>query len=291
MSKLLRLTVVAALAFAGAAGLLIQVGQPVAGAAGLDEGRFVELINRTRADLGLPAYRLHSALQTKAAAWAGSMAATGSISHSDLALGIAVDWLRLGENVGVGGAVEALHSAFLASPTHRANMVHPGFSYLGIGVVRSGGVMFVAQEFMELQPSLPDLLSAPVAVLSSTLAPVLDLLPAPASSPVSTPLPTPVESSPPPSAPETPPPPPTAETAAQPTSTEQPAPPMEQAATDVAATPPAEPTPAESFGVRAVRSSSSPTAPPNSRAILASLVPYTLLLVVGLAFRRATADL
>lgn len=337
MRKLLRPVVVGALAFLGAALLVIQVEIPSASAAGIEEGRFVELINQTRADLGLPAYRLHSAVQTKAARWAESMAASGSIAHSDLAVGITADWLRLGENVGAGGAVEALHAAFLASPTHRLNLVHPGFSYLGIGVVKAGGVIFVAQEFMELQPILPDLLSAPVAALSAVLSPVLDPLLAPLPPPVSTPPTTAAAPPPPPPAPVAVRPAPAPQAVAQPPSPEQPSAPMHTATSNspVALEPappeplaPAMPTvslsdlevpvgplaaaiptlsadpaasipspaselaPAESTGAAVLLSSSlSPVAPAGGGAILASLVPYTLLVAVGLSFRRATSEI
>ncbi|MGH9023346.1 MAG: CAP domain-containing protein [Acidimicrobiia bacterium] len=342
MRRLLRLVVVGALAFVGAAILVIQAEIPQASAAGIEEGRFVELINRTRADLGLPAYRLHSAVQTKAAQWAESMAASGSLAHSDLSTGVAADWLRLGENVGAGGAVEALHAAFLASPTHRHNLVHPGFSYLGVGVVKTGGVIFVAQEFMELQPSLPDLVSAPVAalsaVLSPILSPVLDPLLGPSPPPVSAPPTTVVAPPPPAPTPVAPQPSPAPPTVAQPPAPEPPGPPIAAAAAADPAvalepTPPeplapavpaislpdlevpvgplvvaiadpntvgaeappsaaSEPTPAESIGsVVLIRASSSPVPPTSSWAILASLLPYSLLVAVGLGYRRVSSDL
>lgn len=124
------------------------------------EAEFVELINGLRADEGLETLAVHDELVGKARDWSRTMAEAGEIWHSDLPDGITVNWHRLGENVGTGGSVEALHQAFVDSPSHYENLVDPGFRHVGVGVtVDADGTIFVSEVFMELAsqpaPSTP----------------------------------------------------------------------------------------------------------------------------------------
>src|SRR5688500_18137546 len=114
-----------------------------------DEAAFVAKINGLRASKGLPALQVHENLVTKARAWAAVMAAAGKIWHSTLSDGITADWKKLGENVGMGGSVDGLHAAFVASPGHYANLVDGNFTHVGVGIVMSGKTIFVAAMFMQ----------------------------------------------------------------------------------------------------------------------------------------------
>ncbi|HET9770456.1 MAG TPA: CAP domain-containing protein [Acidimicrobiia bacterium] len=131
-----------------------------------DEAAFVTKINQLRASKGLPALVVHENLVAKARSWAAGMAAAGKIWHSTLSDGITADWKKLGENVGMGGSVDGLHAAFVASPGHYANLVDPNFGHVGIGIVMSGKTIFVAEMFMQMMPAK----TAP-AVTPSTTAP------------------------------------------------------------------------------------------------------------------------
>jgi len=146
-----KLATVAAIALVG---MLIPQGARAEGSqadGAAMEAEFVQRINALRAEQGLDALEVHSNLVAKARDWSSTMADAGEIWHSDLADGITANWKRLGENVGMGGSVEALHDAFVASPSHYENLVDPGFRHVGIGVtVDSEGTIFVAEEFMEL---------------------------------------------------------------------------------------------------------------------------------------------
>jgi hypothetical protein len=117
-----------------------------------DEASFVAKINDLRASKGLPALQVNDNLVAKARGWAAGMAAAGRIWHSTLSDGIAADWQKLGENVGMGGSVDGLHAAFVASPHHYENLVDPDFTYVGIGIAVNGGTIYVAEEFMKLMP-------------------------------------------------------------------------------------------------------------------------------------------
>jgi uncharacterized protein YkwD len=56
-------------------------------------------------------------------------------------------WKLLGENVGFGSTVASLHRAFMASSGHRANIRHPRFRHVGIGVRRGHGGLWVTVIF------------------------------------------------------------------------------------------------------------------------------------------------
>lgn len=57
------------------------------------------------------------------------------------------NWNTLGENVGVGAAVDSLHVAFMNSPAHRHNVLYPSFRHSGVGVIKANGRMWVTVLF------------------------------------------------------------------------------------------------------------------------------------------------
>jgi hypothetical protein len=133
-----------------------------------DEATFVAKINALRAGQGLPALQVNDNLVAKARAWATTMASANKIWHSTLSDGITLDWQKLGENVGMGGSVDGLHAAFVASPHHYENLVDPAFTQIGIGIAMNGNTMFVAEEFMELMPAKP-VVAPPAPVVKAVL--------------------------------------------------------------------------------------------------------------------------
>lgn len=119
-----------------------------------DEATFVAQINALRATRGVPALTVDAGLTAKARSWARTMADQNTIWHSTLRDGITTPWQKLGENVGKGGSVASLDTAFVNSPRHYDNLVDPAFRSIGIGVVRNAaGTLFVAEEFMQPQPA------------------------------------------------------------------------------------------------------------------------------------------
>jgi uncharacterized protein YkwD len=58
-----------------------------------------------------------------------------------------LDWSLGGENVGVGGSLQSLEDAFMASKLHRENILRPEFSHAAIGVVRADGRIWVTVIF------------------------------------------------------------------------------------------------------------------------------------------------
>ena len=183
-----------------------------------DEAAFVAKINDLRTSKGLPALQVNDNLVAKARSWAAGMAAAGRIWHSTLSDGITADWQKLGENVGMGGSVDGLHAAFVASPHHYENLVDPDFGYVGIGIATSGSTIYVSEMFMELMPakvavSLPPVTvpklttaSSPVTTTTTHPKPAAPKPPAPPKpvvatlAPIAPPAP-PVAATPPPAAP------------------------------------------------------------------------------------------
>lgn len=134
-----------------------------------DELAFVRDINLLRASKGVPALVVDTRLTSTARNFAATMAATGHIYHNpDLAAQAPADWLRLGENVGVGYDERGLHNAFVNSPGHYRNLVEVEFNAVGIGVVYSGGKTWVVEMFMKsasapvvAAPVKPELVTSP----------------------------------------------------------------------------------------------------------------------------------
>ncbi len=110
----------------------------------------MSLTNEHRSALGLPALSEDRAdLTALARAWSASMADAGAISHRrDLEAAAPADWLRIGENVGVGYSARQLHEAFVASPAHLRNIVDPAFGSIAVGVVVRDGRIWVTQNFL-----------------------------------------------------------------------------------------------------------------------------------------------
>ena len=122
----------------------------------VDAGAEQDFLNRTnalRASLGLGQLHLNNELLVKARNWSETQAEAGTIFHSTLTDGVTQNWHRLGENVGMGPDVASIHDALVRSPRHYENLTDPGFTEVGIGVVRQGNVMYVTEEFMELMPT------------------------------------------------------------------------------------------------------------------------------------------
>lgn len=128
---------------------VLAAGISPAVAASSDEMRLLALTNQVRAAKGLPALTINRQVTGVAQRWAGTLAERGVISHNASLPGQVTGWKDLGENVGVGGTVDAVHEGFVASPTHRANIVDSSFTEVGFGIVRPDARIFVVVVFMQ----------------------------------------------------------------------------------------------------------------------------------------------
>ena len=105
------------------------------------------LINEDRADARLAPLAWDDNAGNKAQAWAEHMAADGRISHSNLTSGITGNWTVLAENVGYASSVNRAQELFMQSSRHRAAILNPRFTAVGVGVAQAGGSYYVVQVF------------------------------------------------------------------------------------------------------------------------------------------------
>ncbi|MFP5351118.1 MAG: CAP domain-containing protein [Actinomycetota bacterium] len=110
------------------------------------EKRFAQLINGARSATNL---QLDPELSKAAKVHTKEMVRANSLHHtpSDVLRRRVTNWVELGENVGVGSTVTSLHSAFMNSPAHRDNIVRSSYRYVGVGVVKDDGRMWVTVIF------------------------------------------------------------------------------------------------------------------------------------------------
>lgn len=118
------------------------------------ESQFVSKINASRAAAGKAPLEVYWDLTDDARAQSARMAAKGEIFHNAALSSSTGVWMALGENVGVGKDVSSLHSAFMKSSAHRANILG-NYNYIGVGVTTdANGLMWVTMIFMRAAPGL-----------------------------------------------------------------------------------------------------------------------------------------
>jgi len=136
-------------------GALFFTSSPAAADTASAETAFVNAINQLRQSKGLRPLAVDPRIVSVARNWSAHMASTKNLAHNpNLASQAPSDWLRLGENVGYGPDVQTIHNAFVNSPKHYANLVQAEYNAVGVGVVVSGGTMWVTEVF-ENSPSAP----------------------------------------------------------------------------------------------------------------------------------------
>jgi hypothetical protein len=128
--------------------LLVAALAPAAAAASA-EGELLALMNAERAANGLGALSTHPDLSDDARAWSQHLMNQGSLSHNQNLAAVTSSWEKLGENVGVGPSVAALHAAFMASASHRSNVLGD-YDKVGISVVEESSTkLWVTVVFMK----------------------------------------------------------------------------------------------------------------------------------------------
>lgn len=140
------------------------IGLPAGSALASDatkEAEFISLINDERTSRGLSELIPYWDLTDDAWAHSDRMAAAGDIWHNPDLGTVTSGWYALGENVGMGPTVGSLHTAFMDSAGHRANVLGD-YNYVGVGVtVDEYGTIFVTVVFMRGPAGLPGTYSPP----------------------------------------------------------------------------------------------------------------------------------
>ena len=111
----------------------------------------LQLVNGERANAGVPALRLNGGAASVARAWSAYMAQNGMSHNPDLGGDLdraGVAWRTIAENVGYGSSVDQVHSMFMGSGGHRSNILSGSYRQVGIGVVQSGGRVWVTIVFV-----------------------------------------------------------------------------------------------------------------------------------------------
>jgi uncharacterized YkwD family protein len=117
-----------------------------------DEGKMLELVNQERQKLGLKPLKIDMRLVDLSRKKSKDMIDKNYFGHTSPTYGTPFDALKnngisyryAGENLAGAPTVERAHSGLMNSPGHRANILNPNFTHIGIGVVEGGpyGKMF-----------------------------------------------------------------------------------------------------------------------------------------------------
>ena len=112
-------------------------------------------INQARENNGLRPLTVNKKMRRYAKNHSSYMAGLGRLEHDSLTrirVEVITGALGWGENVGrtsdSNGAAR-MHELFMASPAHRANILNVRYTHVGVGVVKSGGYIYVTQRFAQ----------------------------------------------------------------------------------------------------------------------------------------------
>ena len=122
------------------------------------EIKMLELVNKERIKAGLPALKPDPEMTRVARAHSRDMFARGYFAHNTPDGKTPFNRMRMagvrfntaGENLALAQTLEIAHTNLMSSPGHRANILHPSFGRLGIGILDGGfyGLM-ISQEFRD----------------------------------------------------------------------------------------------------------------------------------------------
>lgn len=117
--------------------------------------QLLALTNSSRTQAGLSPLAWDGQLACLARDWSTQMSVSGSFQHRDLSAVIRDPaysrWYTLGENILRANAAitpDGMHTAWMNSPGHRANILNPAFTRMGVGAYQSpGGTTYWTQLF------------------------------------------------------------------------------------------------------------------------------------------------
>ena len=122
---------------------------------GTAERQIFDSLNNERTSRGLAPLRENSLLRDVAEQHSSRMARERAISHqfegeADPTTRIVTSGVHVeatGENVAISFSASRAHAALMDSPPHRANILDPKFTEVGVGVVKHGDSIYVTQDF------------------------------------------------------------------------------------------------------------------------------------------------
>jgi uncharacterized protein YkwD len=112
--------------------------------------RIVVLVNARRVAAGLRPLIVSPCATRFAAPWSAHMAATNTLVHQSLAPMMRCPARGAGENIAYGNvSADQMMSMWMNSPGHRANILNPRFTRIGVGAVRTAsGRWWGTQDFV-----------------------------------------------------------------------------------------------------------------------------------------------
>jgi len=126
------------------------------------EQELFRMINRDRAEAGLPELEWNEWLAQAARKHAMEIARRGQLSHQfpgepDMRNRIAATSLRFdasAENLALGPTTAEINDGWMRSPGHRANILDSKYNAIGVAVVRSGDKLYAVTDFAHKVPGL-----------------------------------------------------------------------------------------------------------------------------------------
>ena len=114
--------------------------------------QLIDATNDFRAQNGLAPVKANAALNDLAQDWAETVARTGDFKHRpEFAQSYPAGWRGAGENIAgqpTGNNPRAFVDQWANSPGHRANLLNPDFTDLGVGIARGNdGMYYAVQNF------------------------------------------------------------------------------------------------------------------------------------------------
>jgi hypothetical protein len=125
------------------------------------ESGFTTRLNQERTSRGLQALATAGDLATLARQHSRDMAAAGHPYHDPNIRNEVQDWQVLGDNVGSGPSVDAVHQGFMGSQVHRDEILDPEYTQVGVGVAWAGNVLYVTEIFRLPRSAQPQAAPAP----------------------------------------------------------------------------------------------------------------------------------
>ena len=146
MSRVLRAVVVLALLL-----VCLDVGSVHAGGScyrySKKDRQLVKKTNAARANADVRKLSLDPHLSRVARRQARTMARRANLFHTPSLGSLVTRWRSLGENVGYASTVKAVHSAYMGSPVHKANILKSAYRHLGVGVKKKGAYVWTTVVF------------------------------------------------------------------------------------------------------------------------------------------------
>ena len=109
--------------------------------------KLARVTNNARKRKNLRPLRLDRQISYVAKRHSRAMVGKNSLFHTPSLGSKVTRWKILGENVGYAGSIKTVHRMFMKSASHRGNILKPRYRFIGAGVVKGKGHIWVTVVF------------------------------------------------------------------------------------------------------------------------------------------------